>query len=404
MERVQFASTLPQEIRRRLIELGWDRTAASEEKIPVREAIPLSVSPSDRVAASENASLAGVPADSTQRGVMRRRSSGGGQGSGKKRPIFVAVLAAELRRVLKLTMSTDPEIANISRHFLLETLRDDPALFLRPIFEELSEFRDIGGSMATLENTFHLQPLLPPAFTFMVFNHLAGLLKSLSRDQSLNISLLVYAYSLPSIADAVSHVSGMSIRELRKAKLDSMLLPSGSLWFSDQMPSEIMFPRSLPSVLDSSQPLPRVLVAITMIRTAQNMTLINLLKRDPKEIHSIRKTFTHFMLPALHRGPQQELKIRLADFIPQPPASSVAEQRPLEEKHLHLISLALARSHLLLVAQIFRCLGRQTNDYHEISKLLEGVNRIMLRHGNDLGIVTHSMIGKGVHSRYKSSL
>jgi hypothetical protein len=404
MERVQFASTLPHEIRRRLIELGWDRTAASEEIIPVREALPLSVSPSDRLAAPENASLASFPADSTQRGVMRRRSSGGGQGGGKKRPIFVATLAAELRRVLQLTMSTDPEIANISRHFLLETLRDDPALFLRPIFEELSEFRDIGGSMATLENTFLLQPLLPSAFSFMVFNHLAGLLKALSRDQSLNISLLVYAYSLPSIANAVSHVSGMSIRELRKAKLDSMLLPSGSLWFSDQMPSEVMFPRSLPPVLGPSQPLPRVLVAITMVRTAQNMMLINLLKRDPKEIHAIRKTFTHFMLPALQHAPQQDMKMRLADFVPQQPPSFEARPRPLEEKHLHLISLALARSHLLLVAQIFRCLSRQTNDYHEISKLLEGVNRIMLRHGSDLGIVTHSMIGKVVHSHYEISL
>jgi hypothetical protein len=404
METVQFASTLPHEIRRRLIELGWDRTPASEETMPVREALPLSVSPSDRLTAPENASLANFTAEVTQRGVMRRRSSGGGQGSGKKRSIFVATLAAELRLVLQLTMSTDPEIANLSRHFLLETLRDDPALFLRPIFEELSEFRDISGSMATLENTFLLQPLLPPAFTFLVFNHLAGLLKTLSRDQSLNNSLLVYAYSLPSIANAVSHVSSMSIRELRKAKLDNMLLPSGSLWFSDQMPSEIMFPRSLPPILDPSQPLPRVLVAITMIRTAQNMTLINLLKRDPKEIHAIRKTFTHFMLPALHRGDQHDPKMRLADFVPQDAPSFEARPRPPEEKHLHLISLALARSHLLLVAQIFRCLSRQTNDYHEISKLLEGVNRIMLRHGNDLGIVTHSMIGEGFHSRYEDSL
>lgn len=374
-----------------MIELGWDKDTAAEEKANSKNTSPLSVSPADRLIEG-GSQTATSGAETVTKGLLRRKSSTGAQG-GKKRPIFVAQLADQFQLILELISTNDPEIASCARNFLLEVLRDDPGMFSRPMLERLSDPNQFGGAVASLERTFRLQPLLPSAFTHIVFNHLAGLLKALSRDPSALAAPMVYAYSLPPLSKSVPLVSGMSIRELRKAKLDPMLLPSGSLWFSDQMLAGPMFPRDLPKSLDPFEPLPSSLVAITMIRTAQNIMLTDLLKRDPKEVHSVRKAFTNFILPSLDRRQQAKQVSELGDFLPQADSTQVIAHAP-DIQHLSLISLALARSHLLLVAQIFRCLSRQTNDYAEVARLLDGVNRILVRHGDDLGIVSHALIGE----------
>jgi hypothetical protein len=391
-ERLQFASTLPPEIRRRLIELGWDREPTPDEKKPVKDTVPLSVFPSDRLITGEAASILVSANENTNKGLLRRKSSSGYQAGGKRRPIFVASLAASLQNILPSALSIDPENAILARIFLLEVIRDDAGLFTRPIFEQLSALENVPLAVSTLEQTMRLQALLPSPFTHLVFNHLAGLIKTLARDQATQVDSKVYAYSLPSIAIAASHVSGMSIRELRKAKLDVMLLPSGSLWFSDQTNVGTMFPRHELGKIDASQLLPENLVRITMIRTAQSILLANLLKRDPKEVHLVRRTFTKFILPSL-----EDVYVPSAPKTPDGvmrDGTLYANGHANIERDFQLISLALGRSHLLLLAQIFRCLNRQTNDYQEILHLLDGVNTILLRHLNDLGIVAHAMISQ----------
>ncbi|PVF92302.1 hypothetical protein CPB86DRAFT_717696 [Serendipita vermifera] len=388
-ERLQFASTLPPEIRRRLIELGWDREPMPDDKKPVKDTVPLSLFSSDRLVAAETTTSILSASENTTKGLLRRKSSSGYQNGGKRRPIFVASLATSLQNILSSALSIDPENTISARTFLLEVLRDDAGLFTRPIFEQLSALNNVPSAISALERTMRLQALLPSPFTHLIFNHLAGLIKTLAREQTTQVDPRVYAYSLPSIAIAASHVSGMSIRELRKAKLDVMLLPSGSLWFSDQSSAGTIFPRLELSKMDESQLLPETLVRITMIRTAQNILLSNLLKRDPKEVHLVRKTFTKFILPSLDDLYSID-NPRLNDSTNNNrtlPNSIVTIRRDFQ-----LISLALGRSHLLLVAQIFRCLNRQTNDYQEILHLLDGVNTILLRHLNDLGIVAHAMI------------
>lgn len=393
VEKLQFASTLPPEIRRRLIDLGWDRDTTKENKTTTQSMAPLSVVPSDRLAVTENAVASTPVTEAGSKGLLRRKSSSGGtQGGGKRRPIFVPSIASQLNTVLQLTMSTDPEIANVARPFIVEVLRDDPGLFARPILEQLSDLQSVATSISSFERALRLQAVIPSAFSHLVFNHLAGLLKTLTREVDVTGAPIIYAYSLPPISVSASLVSGISIRELRKAKLDSMLLPSGSLWFSEQMLPGPMFPRSLPPVSDPFQSLPPALVAITMVRTAQNVMLAALLKRDPKEVHSVRKSFTNFVLPSLGNETQSKQRKELVDHLPDRTATLRPQSSPAQ-RNLHLISLALSRSHLLLVAQVFRCLSRQTTDYQEISQLLDGVNHILLRHGNDLGIVTHAMIG-----------
>ncbi|KZV78347.1 hypothetical protein EXIGLDRAFT_634142, partial [Exidia glandulosa HHB12029] len=65
--------------------------------------------------------------------------------------------------------------------------------------------------------------------------------------------------------------------------------------------------------------------------------------------------------------------------------------------HLARISIALSRSYLL-VAQIFRCLPRTLSDRAELGRLLDGVNRISITHGDDIGIVSHALIGSSSYT------
>ncbi|CAG7849750.1 SubName: Full=Uncharacterized protein {ECO:0000313/EMBL:CCA73209.1} [Serendipita indica DSM 11827] len=389
VDRVQFASTLPSDIRRRLIELGWDKDETSIDRNPAKDMAPLSVAPSDRL------TVQGGPAplievnDSTTKGLLRRKSSGGGQGGNKKKPVFVPELAALLAVVLKLSTSSNLELSNSARNLLLEVLRDDPGIFARPHLEHLL---DDPRAILQLDESMHLQARMPAALSHLIFNHFAGVLKHLARVQSLENPLVLYAYSMPSIAHTAAHVSGISIRELKRAKLDQIMLPSGSLWFTDSMLPGPMFPRGLAGPATPFELLPPSLVAITMVRTAQNMMLTNLLKRDSKEVHTIRKMFTNFTLPALTKEVGFAEKQQISRFLPLD--ASALSLKPLtnDEVNVRLISLALARSHLVLVAQIFRCLSPQTNDVQEVFQLLDTVNQILIAHGGDTGIVSHAMI------------
>ena len=61
---------------------------------------------------------------------------------------------------------------------------------------------------------------------------------------------------------------------------------------------------------------------------------------------------------------------------------------------LRALSLMLSQSYLSLVAQIFRSLPMHLNDRNELSDLIDGVNKVLLAHGDDIGIVSQAMIGK----------
>ena len=58
------------------------------------------------------------------------------------------------------------------------------------------------------------------------------------------------------------------------------------------------------------------------------------------------------------------------------------------------LSLTLSRSYLLLIQQIFQCISRHLNDRNELAVLLDGLNRILLAHRDDIGIIAHVMFGE----------
>lgn len=85
--------------------------------------------------------------------------------------------------------------------------------------------------------------------------------------------------------------------------------------------------------------------------------------------------------------------LELKDFIPRKSYANRHGSAPLDIA-LRGLSLMLSRSYLLLVAQVFRSMSRHLNDRNELAVLLDGLNRILLVHGDDIGIVSQAMIGE----------
>ena len=407
-ETLNFATALPPEVRRRLLELGWDQENKPVEKksdippmslMPVQQldhpediqAAAMTVTVSEEKAGDRTSAIGG------RGGLLRRKSSSASHAAGgKRRAVFVPPLVSTLATLASLVLDKDARVSSAARHLMMVIMRDEPAMICRPVMESLSVLDAPLTAFTNLRALMHVQSTLPSFLVHHVFNNLGGLIKALSRDASKDpmVSQVVFANALPVLANLVSQLSNMSIRELRKAKLDPLLLPSGSLWFSGSTPAFPMLPRGMPNLSDDNQAaLLAPFVGITMVRTAQNHLLLNVLQRDPREMNSVRKTLAHITLPNLDPTAKtdDQKTLEFADFVPR---KSLARPWTPLEASLRRFSIALARSHLLLVAEVFKCLSRQTSDQVEIARLLEGVNRIMLRHGDDLGVVTHSLIGK----------
>ncbi|OCH88423.1 hypothetical protein OBBRIDRAFT_734457 [Obba rivulosa] len=404
---------LPLELRRRLSEIGW----AQEDRWvdPKLEWVktPMSLLPSlqlDKLDTSvDDASSAGdspspgaspraspepSPTKTREAPLMHRDSSSASTHSRgpKRKPVFVTTMVSLLPRVAEMIKDGDFLVASAAQNLVVDFMRDDPALISRTVFHQLTgDEASVRSAVSTITSFLHARPILPPAMAHHLLNHLAGLLKSSMKSSENNSPLQTYAYTIPAIAKLVMQVSKLSVREIRRSKVDILLIPSGALWFSSTYPVAPMFPRGIE---DAKNPfddsLPSSLVFVTMIRVSQNMLFLNMLKRNPGDIKVIRKNLSRLVLPSRHSSDEQDA-LPLSNFIPRNSAT-LASSSPAVDPSLTALSLMIARSHLLLLAQIIRCMSRHLSDREELDILLDGVNRILLSHGDDVGIVGQVMI------------
>ncbi|KAJ3934148.1 MAG: hypothetical protein NXY57DRAFT_995571 [Lentinula lateritia] len=397
---------LPLELRKKLAEIGWEDGGSPVNqqlewiRTPMSNLPPLQVEKLDssgNVPPSPNLSPVSSPSRSPilgekaeELGLLRRNSTSGGPLSGfKRRAIFVPSLLQILPRIAAMTCDRSPVVAHAARTMILDLMRNDPGLLTRPVWDFLTgEGQDLPTAVTTLRAFLHSRRLLPPLMAHVMLNTLAGFLKDLAKHTENAHTLQYFAQTVPIIAKLVPQVYEMSVRDLRRNKVDVFLIPSGSLWFSSPAPPGPMFPRG-PGVLDNPfDDCTTRIVSITLIRISQNMLFFAMLKRNPSEVQAVRKSMTKLVFPSLTGAEEPALQLR--DLVPSKkpsvPASSAIDVE------IRGLSLTLSRSFILLVAQIFRCLSRHLNDRAELSILVESLNRILLAHGNDVGIVAQTLI------------
>ena len=394
---------LPLELRRRLAEIGWDEEDRTIDPKTQWIKTPMSLLPSlhlesldapaDDMAIGRNSSPSPSPdpspssSPSKEGARIRRQSSDSGMRGSKRRPVFVPALVSLLPRLGAMDNDEDFQVANAARNFVLDLMRDDPSLLSRSVYHSISgEEGSLITATSSLMSFLHAQHTLPPAMAHHLLNHLVGFLKSSVNHPNRAHPLQGYAYTLPAIARLATQVSKMSVRELRRAKADMFLLPSGALWFTPAAPAGAMFPRELDQTQDPFESLPKPLIWITLIRASQNMLFLRMLERDPQALKHIRKNLVRLELPTI----ENDGHLAFTSFLPDRRRSARKAPSPV----LTALSLTLGRSYLLLVAQIFWSMTRHLNDRQELAVLVDGLNRVLLTHGDDIGIVGHALLGE----------
>lgn len=395
---------LPKELRKRLAEVGWldEKRPTNQKREWIRT--PLSLLPShvqgrntatttmERLQSSPTLSPISTPtkprsSSNASDGHLNRRSSDPTNRGVKRRAVFVPALATLFPLLVSLTLDSCVDVSCAARDNVMDLLRHEPALLIRPILDLLASNNEEAATTA-VQGLLHINQHLPPAMAHYTFNHLAGYLKLVSREVTPKDALRTFALVAALLSNLATQVSEMSIREIRRAKMDLFLIPSGSLWFTSSAPSGPMFPNAVPPCENPSE-VPPSLVSITMIRVAQNRLFLFMLKRNPQDVQVIRKSVAYLVLPstdALAAGRFLEL----SDFIPRKLFGQQVGPKPL----LTTLSLMLSRSYLLLIAQIFRSMSRHLSDRSDMAVFIDGLNRILLTHGDDIGIVSQSLIGE----------
>ncbi|KAF5379141.1 hypothetical protein D9615_005965 [Tricholomella constricta] len=400
----ELKDSLPSELRKRLAEIGWDQDDEPVDqhrewiKTPISllsmqqidrldnlgPEVPLPSSPSD-ISAASFSSLSGDNKLSVT-GLLRRNSSTGGPLHGvKRRAVFVPSLAQIFPRLASLVSDPHLTISTAARLTMVDIMRNDPTLLSRPALDLFAgEHKDLQSAIRTINAFLHVQAVLPYPMTHFMFNNVAGFLKWETRQADEKDALEDFAHAVPILARLVKQVSGISIRDIRRSKIETFLIPTGSLWFPSSAPPGPMFPRGLASWSDPFDDLPSDLVSMTLIRVSQNMLFLSMLKRNRQDVQLVRKNMSRLELPSIFSSERPPLEP--SDFIPR--------RWQNEEGNPSLIglSLMLSRSYLLLVAQIFRSMSRHLHDRNELAILVDGLNRILLAHGDDIGIVSQVMI------------
>lgn len=398
------SSSLPLDLKRRLNEIGWDEEDKPQDQssqwlrtpmslLGVNQLYELSATTSltedlSDASPSPLSSPRSTPlkspggTESTQ--LLRRNSSSSGQHGVKRRSVFVQPLIPIFITLAKMTMDQDFLVASMAKDVIADYMREDPVLLSRPIMDVLSgSIVAIDEAVSALRTFLHVQHTLPPRLTHHIFNHLAGFLKWLAKEQNSPDALRDMAYIVGILSKFGPQVSDMSVRAIRRGKIEVFLFPSGALYFGEGAPPGSLFPKGPVRHVDPFEELSPVVANLSMVRMSQSLLFVDLLKRSPQDVLIVRKSWSPLELPEVPG---------LVEGGNLPQRSSIKSVPPSSQANFRL-SLSYSRSHLLFVAQLLRCLTRHLSDRSELQNYLDGVNGILQRHGNDIAIVAHALIG-----------
>lgn len=390
--------SMPPEVRRALIELGWD-DRTEEQTTTERQRRPLSLLPcaelgQDGVGAGgfEPGSPSRSPQPSS--GVHRQLSTGsdsklgGYLGSGKAKVVITQSIAKSLLRLTELIRDDDVAVASSARSALLGFLRDEPQLVLAPVLLELaSSVQHQRHAINQVRQLLSLQASLPPGVTHRLFNHLGGLIKTVSREPRASSDLLrLMSFALPSAAALAPLVSDFSLRDLRKNKVEPIFLSGGGFWFSGDHPSVMALPHT-PSLRGDhtfrTLKVDETVFRVAMVRVAQVSLQGGYVAKVPREAYAVKKGWNRLELPGLAKGEVVEP----FDFRASPEEHDVSRLKAGQNAGDKAISALVGRAWLVSLMPILAGLSRNFNARDELAVMFDGVTKVLLVHGQDTNIL-----------------
>ncbi|CAG8443220.1 2889_t:CDS:2 [Ambispora leptoticha] len=400
--KMKNTTSLTADVRRRIQELGWEEQDEIEQERIKRTTTPLSLLPTffldddDLRNNEENASY-----QKTQEKIGTLRSSKTSlfinPTFNRRRAISISILSNISLLVVELLDDSHGGVYNLVKETIVYFLRDDPILFLRIYLSDLgkSDFQVQKELLNRLRILISMQHFFPPGFTYTLFNHLAGMLKWYARDDKKN-GFALMVKTIPLMAELVTAINEMAVRDFRKNKIENILCNNGQFWFTEGIPIS-MFPRQMidPQNRLNILDIPSELFEMAMLRIGHIQFMTNFLTKCPKESYSMKKMIHTF--ESIRDEFNNSIHV-LSDEEPVMPNQksnlSRTEFKAItrREKDSRLLSALRARAWLNFLQSLILGLYRNYNDRAELNKLLEGVNTIFLDHQNDFGIVSQTLV------------
>jgi hypothetical protein len=346
---LRFGRAIPVDVRQRLLALGW-----SDEATVVTsndwESVPLTQMPLQHLEPSlgETTSVA-----SPLHALLRQHSSAETQvnNQAKRRSCFPPVV---MQLVLEHSLAALHQKDLINRFEWLLTIstifRDDPAGLVRELSTSLGGENEL-TTLRLIKNVAFAEVAVPPALAFSAFNSILGYIKTQVRSSSQSQLWRYHSY-LSVLSTIAPHVCNFSFREIKKNKVENLILPWEPLDLDDLNIDRLE--KSL------------------KVRSAQLRVLESLLQSNPREAYAVKANTVH-ALP-------------IAVIVGYDASSSLGPT-----------VIALARNWLLLVHRLLSSLNRNYNDRLELEKYLRSVCEILERLGvEDILVTAHCMRSKWV--------
>ncbi|KAG1470282.1 hypothetical protein G6F56_002773 [Rhizopus delemar] len=401
MSKLRNTSNLPIELKKQIQELGWNEDDNAEEHEALKKVLtPLGLLPSLFL---ENEDESTNDDDHPNIAVIHERGKVINISkiiTRRKRAATVHIFTSTFLTMVDLMVDDFAGVANVLRELMDQFLRDDPALFLRPFLNNLGKHKSepIENTLTRIRYVINMQRKLPPGLTHILFNYLAGMLKWIVRENQpdgLELMTLVH----PLLAELALSTNDLSVRDLRKNKIEHLLVSTGKFWFTHEQPAD-MFPRYLSndkhnfSVLD----IPQQIFSVACLRISHIQFLTNYLVRFPREVYAVKKSLQDYEpipVPGTKWGKRKWME---NDYYPDIFRSKnqqlLYERVPDDRKQLdkEMLSAMRARVWLRFIDVLLNNLNKNYNDRDELERILQGVNTIMAEHSRDFGILGQVLV------------
>ncbi|KAI8888495.1 hypothetical protein K501DRAFT_303334 [Backusella circina FSU 941] len=407
--KLKNAGNLPPELKRQIQELGWNDANHAEENEALKKVLtPLALLPSlfleeedeEKTMNGNDTERHGKKVVSINRIINRR-----------KRIATIMSMTVSFMSMIDL-LNDNYGGASSALHEMLEYfLRDDPTLFLRPFLNDLGSFkffrcRDI---FTRIRHLISIQHKLPPGFTHVLFNHLTGMLKWMARepkykDRALTMMTLIH----PVLSELVFSSNDLTLRDLRKSKVEHLLISTGNFWFTHEQPMD-MFPRGPSNNMTpfSLLNIQMEVFLVAMLRISHIQFLTNYLVRYPREVYAVKRILqdyesilnsnkkrrrrwsiheNHF--PNLRHRKRRSSSLYLYGHEDtrdeSTPKASPSQQRVDTEA----IAVLRARIWLKFMDSLLYGLNKNYNDYDELERIFQSINTILCEHSHDFSIIS----------------
>ncbi|CAO3693673.1 unnamed protein product [Rhizopus microsporus] len=401
MSKLRNTSNLPIELKRQIQELGWNEDDNGEEYEALKKVLtPLCLLPSlfleeddERTNEEDELGIAVI----RERGKIVNISKAIAR---KKRMASVYSFAAIFLKIVNLLADNSASVSSALRELVEQCLRDDPAYFLKAFLNSLGKNKaDMPTDIiAQIHHIISLQRKLPPGLTNILFNYLAGMLKWIVRENKKN-GLVLMTLIHPILAELTLSTNDLAIRDLRKNKIEHLLVSTGKFWFTHEQPMDI-FPRYLSSSHHSFTVLkiPQQIFSVASLRISHIQFLTNYLLRFPREVYAVKKTLQDYEpmpIPGSKREPKYFLeKTYYPDISYSKKYRLHHTRKETQEDQIdkEMLASMRARTWLRFIDVLLNGLNKNYNDRDELERILQGVNSIITEFNHDFGIISQALV------------